>query len=58
MKTLDVKLGERSYPITIGSGLLARGELLTRHIVGTRVAIVTNATVAPLYLSKVRAHLE
>src|SRR3990167_8999925 len=57
MKTLDVKLGERSYPITIGSGLLARGELLTRHMVGTRVAMVTNETVAPLYLAKVRAHL-
>ena len=57
MKTLDVKLGDRSYPILIGSGLLARGELLTHHIRGTRVAIVTNDTVAPLYLSKVRAHL-
>ncbi|MEK7260685.1 MAG: 3-dehydroquinate synthase, partial [Pseudomonadota bacterium] len=58
MKTLDVKLGERSYPILIGSGLLARGELLTRHIAGTSAVVVTNATVAPLYLSKVRAHLE
>ncbi len=57
MKTLAVELGERSYPIFIGSGLLARGELLTRHMVGTRVAIVTNETVAPLYLAKVRAHL-
>src|SRR3990167_7969241 len=57
MKTLDVKLGERSYPITIGSGLLARGELLTRHMVGTGVAMVTNETVAQLYLAKVRAHL-
>ncbi|MBI3576039.1 MAG: 3-dehydroquinate synthase [Gammaproteobacteria bacterium] len=58
MKALEVKLGERSYPILIGSGLLARGELLTRHVAGTRVAIVTNETVAPLYLSKMRAHLE
>ena len=57
MKTLEVELGERSYPITIGSGLLARGELLTAHIAGTRVVMVTNETVAPLYLSKVRAHL-
>jgi len=57
MKTLEVELGERSYPIFIGSGLLARGELLTRHIVGMRAAIITNETVAPLYLAKVRAHL-
>ncbi len=57
MKTLEVELGERSYPITIGSGLLARGELLTAHIAGARAAIVSNATVAPLYLARVRAHL-
>ena len=57
MKTLDVKLGDRSYPIFIGSGVLAHAELLTRHVVGTRVAIVANETVAPLYLSKVLAHL-
>ena len=57
MKTLEVELGERSYPITIGPGLLARGELLTARVAGTRVALVTNETVAPLYLAKVRAHL-
>jgi len=57
MKTLELDLGERSYPIYIGSGLLARAELLTSYIHGTRAAIVTNATVAPLYLAKVRAHL-
>ncbi len=57
MKTLELDLGERSYPIYIGSGLLARGELLTSYIHGARVAIVTNETVAPLYLARVRAHL-
>ncbi len=57
MKTLELDLGERSYPIYIGSGLLARAELLTSYIHGARVAIVTNDTVAPLYLAKVRAHL-
>jgi 3-dehydroquinate synthase len=56
MKTLSLELGERSYPIYIGSGLL-QGELLDRHIRGKRVAIVTNETVAPLYLDKVLAAL-
>ncbi len=57
MKTLELDLGERSYPIYIGSGLLARAELLTSYIHGARVAIVTNDTVAPLYLGRVRPHL-
>ncbi|HSW53152.1 MAG TPA: 3-dehydroquinate synthase [Sulfuricaulis sp.] len=57
MKTLPLELGERSYPIYIGSGLLGQGDLLKRHIAGNRVAIVTNETVAPLYLAKVRAQL-
>jgi 3-dehydroquinate synthase len=57
MKTLPLDLGERSYPIYIGSGLLGQAELLKRHIGGSRVAIVTNETVAPLYLAKVRAHV-
>ncbi len=57
MKTLELDLGERSYPIYIGASLLARAELLTSYIHGTRVAIVTNDTVAPLYLAKVRVHL-
>jgi len=57
MKTLPLDLGDRSYPIYIGAGLLDRPELLSRHILGTRVAIVTNETVAPLYLVRVRAHV-
>jgi 3-dehydroquinate synthase len=57
MKTLPLDLGERSYPIYIGSGLLGQADLLKRHIAGSRVAIVTNATVAPLYLARVREHL-
>jgi 3-dehydroquinate synthase len=57
MKTLPLDLGERSYPIYIGAGLLGEAGLLTRHVAGSRVAIVTNETVAPLYLAKVRAHV-
>ena len=57
MKTLPLDLGDRSYPIYIGSGLLGQAELLKKHIAGSRVAIVTNETVAPLYLARVRDHL-
>ncbi|CAH9080605.1 unnamed protein product [Cuscuta europaea] len=49
---VEVDLGNRSYPIYIGSGLLDQPELLHRHIHGKRVLIVTNTTVAPLYLDK------
>ncbi|CAH1412275.1 unnamed protein product [Lactuca virosa] len=50
---VDVDLGDRSYPIYIGSGLLNQPDLLQRHIHGKRVLVVTNTTVAPLYLDKV-----
>lgn len=53
MKTLNMELGDRSYPIHIGVELLAQPELLSRHIDGTQVMVVTNETVAPLYLGKV-----
>ena len=57
MQTLHVDLGERSYPIYIGAGLLARSDLLVPHIAGRQVAIVTNETVAPLYLEALEAAL-
>jgi 3-dehydroquinate synthase len=55
---LQVELGERSYPITIGHDLLSNSELLTRHVAGKRVAVVTNDKVGPLYLPRVRKLLE
>ncbi|MDQ2822718.1 MAG: bifunctional shikimate kinase/3-dehydroquinate synthase AroKB [Pseudomonadota bacterium] len=55
--TLNVDLGERSYPIAIGPDLLDDAELLVRYVNGRQVAIVTNTTVAPLYLEKVAAPL-
>ncbi|MCW5299418.1 bifunctional shikimate kinase/3-dehydroquinate synthase AroKB [Herbaspirillum lusitanum] len=55
---LQVELGERSYPITIGHDLLSNPELLTRHVAGKRVAVVTNDKVGPLYLPRVRKLLE
>ncbi len=57
MQTLHVDLGERSYPIFIGEQLIDRGELLSRHIRGKQVAIVTNDTVAPLYLERLSRSL-
>ena len=55
MKTLRLDLGERSYPIHIGGGLLEQGELLTRNLDGRKVLVVTNETIAPLYLQPVLA---
>jgi 3-dehydroquinate synthase len=52
MKTLTVELGSRSYPIHIGRHLLGAAELLAPHIVGQQVLVVSNETVAPLYLDK------
>ncbi len=49
---VDVALGDRSYPIYIGAGVMAQGELLARHISGGQVAVFSNETVAPLYLDR------
>lgn len=53
MKQLQVELGERSYPIYIGENLLMQSDLLDRHIKSKQVVIVTNTTVAALYLETV-----
>ncbi|HUW51698.1 MAG TPA: 3-dehydroquinate synthase [Sulfuricella sp.] len=50
MQTLTVDLNERAYPIHIGKDLLRRAELILPHLARKQVAIVTNTTVAPLYL--------
>ncbi len=50
MQTLTVDLNERSYPIHIGENLLSRPELMLPHLPRKQAAIVTNTTVAPLYL--------
>jgi 3-dehydroquinate synthase len=57
MQTVRIALGERSYDIHIGAGLLARPELITRVLPYPRIAMVTNETVAPLYLEPVSARL-
>lgn len=55
--TVSVDLGERSYPIYIGSGLLHEPEFLVNHIPGNSALIVTNTVVAPLYLEAVEQSL-
>ena len=58
LQTLQVSLGERSYPIHIGSGLLSKStaasNLVCPHIHGKKVVIVSNTTVAPLYLETIK----
>jgi 3-dehydroquinate synthase len=56
-KTVNVDLGVRSYPIHIGSGLLSKPELYIEHIHGKQVLLITNETIAPLYLERVKAEL-
>ena len=58
MRSLSVRLGERAYPIHIGSGLLAQADLIRPHLRTPRVAIVSNETVAPLYLEALAAPLQ
>lgn len=57
MKTLNVALADRSYPIYIGEDLLSQPALLQKHIKRKEVLIVTNDTIAPLYLEKVKSQL-
>jgi len=53
MRTLHVDLGERAYPIYIGPGLLGDAEVYRRHLDSRQVMVVSNETVAPLYLDRV-----
>jgi len=58
MESLSVALGSRTYPIHIGAGLLARAELFRPYAGGGSVAVVTNPTVAALYLAPVKQALQ
>lgn len=56
--TLNVELGERSYPIYIARDLLDDAEMFRRHIASGQVMVVSNETVAPLYLDRVKQALK
>lgn len=58
MKTLTVELGARRYPIYIGSGLLNQPDIYRQHIKSAQVLVVTNETVAALYLDAVLNQLQ
>ncbi|MEO8145049.1 MAG: 3-dehydroquinate synthase [Betaproteobacteria bacterium] len=58
MQPLSVTLGDRSYPIHIGAGLLDDASLYAPHVASRSVAIVTNGVVAPLYLKRMQRALE
>ena len=53
LKILNVDLGDKSYPIYIGRDLLSDKTYFEKHISGQQVMVVTNSTVAPIYLDKV-----
>jgi 3-dehydroquinate synthase len=57
MESLNVALAERAYPIRIGRGILGQCELLLPYLRQRKVAVVTNTTVAPLYLAAVATPL-
>lgn len=51
-KVVNVSLGDRSYPIYIGEALLNDAEIVLRHVHGSQILVVTNETIAPLYLDR------
>jgi len=57
VKTLNLDLGDRSYPIFIGDVSYADKDILEKYIAGQRVAIVSNETVAPIYLERLKSSL-
>jgi 3-dehydroquinate synthase len=57
MQTLSIALGERSYPIHIGTRLLGRADLIAPFLARKSVAVVTNTTVAPLFLEQLAGGL-
>jgi 3-dehydroquinate synthase len=54
---LDVDLGDRAYPIFVGASLLGDSTRFAPYIDGRQVFVVTNETIAPLYLDPLRSTL-
>ncbi len=57
-ETITVELGERSYPIVIGRDLLGGNFAVSGYVRGTDCLVVSNETVAPLYLDKLLPNLD
>ena len=58
MQPLSVTLGDRSYPIHIGTGLLGDARMYAPYVASKSVAVVTNKIIAPLYLQRLQLALE
>ncbi len=58
MRTIGVELGDRSYPIHVGPQLISDASLIAPLLAQKRVAVVTNTTIAPLYLERLTAQLQ
>jgi 3-dehydroquinate synthase len=54
---VEIALGERSYPILIGPGLLDDARIWRKHVAARDILIVTNTTIAPLHLARLQASL-
>jgi 3-dehydroquinate synthase len=57
MEQLKISLGDRSYPILIGAGLLGQPDVVLSHVSARDLLVVTNDRVAPLYLDRLKATL-
>jgi len=54
VEVVHLALGKQSYPIYIGSGLISNSGLIRTGVAGNRVLIVTNETIAPLYVDRLK----
>lgn len=57
MNTVKVELGDRGYPILIGEGLLRQPDLIRQHLPARDILVVSNTTVAPLFMDQLVAAL-
>ncbi len=57
MDVVKLDLGAKSYPIYIGSGLMADESILPAHIEGQQVCVISNTTIGPIYSKKLRLQL-
>ena len=58
VQTIEVALGARRYPVWIGRGLLADGARWRARLRGRHALVISNTTVAPLYLERVAQGLD
>jgi 3-dehydroquinate synthase len=58
MRTINVDLASNAYPVYLGRGLLSDADLWRRHLANGKILVVSNDTVAPLYLEALKSALE